>query len=1153
MVSTEFQLSDRLGAISGTVAMSGVQALLRVTADQHRADAARGLRTSGLIAGYRGSPLGGVEDVYEQNRTLLQRNRVEFISGVNEDLAATMVWGSQLAHLQDDFRHDGVFGLWYGKGPGIDRSLDAMRHANFSGVDPKGGVLAAVGDDPACKSSTIPSASEGVLADLGMPVLYPSSVQDVLDLGRWGYELSRVCGSWVGMKIHTEVADQYSTVDVGSERIGQVVRPDLDGWSPVHESMLIAPANMAAEVDLFGMRVEAARRFVAANSLDRVAGATEGSFGIVAAGKAHADVISALSELGLGTEQALRAAGVRVLRPAMIWPLEPTGLRQFVEGLDEVFIVEEKRPFIESQVRELLFDVTVRPRVTGKKAPDGSPLVPLGGSLTGDDIVGALRARLEANLGDLVLRPRRERISVHAGGELPTRSPFFCSGCPHNRSTVVPEGSVAGGGIGCHTMTAWMDRSMDGYTQMGGEGAQWVGMSPFVESVHRFQNLGDGTLFHSGSLAIRQSVAARANVTYKILYNGTVAMTGGQDAAGAMEVPELTRYLEAEGVVETVVITEDSDRYRGNFASNTSVTSRDEFDEAQLRLREVPGVTAIVYDQRCAAELRRDRKRGVVATPTKRIFINEAVCDGCGDCGRVSNCMSVHPVSSPFGRKTRIHQESCNYDYSCVEGNCPAFIAVDVDPESSSSVGRTVEVGAGEMPSDPDTPTEATLLIVGIGGTGVVTVSQLLSTAALLDGRQAASLDQTGLAQKGGRVISHLRISDALNESAPRLGDGEADALLIFDLIGGSNADVLSKARPGRTRAVVSNARLPTGPMVKELGHEFPELEDFRQALESATGADLITWLDAEGIARSVFGSQPAANLMVVGIAYQQGLVPVSAAAIESAIVHNGVAVEMNTDAFRLGRRMATDPVLLADLESRAASRDFSPSVPEGRAAQLLGEVSGSERLLELMRWRVPELIEYQDSDYARTYVDVVKRCRAVEKDLGLDCALSEVVAFQLFKLMAYKDEYEVARLHLRDGLNDEIGAQFGEKVSVSFMLAPPTLKRFGRDSKTAVPAGAAKAMFKALVKAKRLRGTRFDPFGGTEERRIERELAVGYPQLVDRVLDQLGPANAHQAVRLLELADQVRGFDTVKLANVANYRAEVAAALAAYEAGSET
>ncbi len=1131
--------------------MTGLQALLQVTAHQQQADAARGLRTAGLIAGYRGSPLAGVDQAYERKRAEFESANVSFISGVNEDLAATMVWGTQLAHLEDDCLYDGVFGFWYGKGPGIDRSVDALRHANLAGVDPNGGVLTVVGDDPACKSSTIPSASEGVLADLAMPTLYPGSVQEVLDMGRWGFELSRYCGSWVGFKIHTDVADQYATVESDATRIGPLSTPEGD-WVADQHPILMAPHSLNAEAETFSLRLDAARSFVAHNSFDRTHGSTTARLGIVAAGKAYADVVSVLRELGLEGEEALESAGIRIWKPAMIWPLEPAGLTRFAQGLDEVLVVEEKRAFMEPQIRNLLYDQPTRPRISGKKAPGGAALLPVDGALTADRVRPALISRIEAVLPGLTLQKPRERIALIAGegADLASRTPYFCSGCPHNRSTVVPEGSVAGGGIGCHTMAGFMNRGQDWHTHMGGEGAQWAGMSPFVGTAHRFQNIGDGTLFHSGSLAIRQAVSAGASLTYKILYNGTVAMTGGQDAAGNMPIPALTRLLEAEGVVKTVVVNEDGRSYDARLAPNARTASRDDYDTIQRDLRDTAGVTAIVYDQRCAAELRRDRKRDRVETPTKRIFINEAVCDGCGDCGRVSNCMSVHPVETTLGRKTRIHQESCNFDYSCVDGNCPAFIEVEIDPTfRRRDAGRITLPDGGVLP-EPVVLGDTALLIVGIGGTGVVTVSQVLSTAALLDGKHAVSLDQTGLAQKGGQVISNLKISTIDRDATARVGENEADTMLIFDAIGGTSTDVLSRARLGQTRAVVSSVLLPTGGTVSDVDMQLPELDAFQSAVDAVMAAGETTWLDADGIARRVFGSQPAANFLVVGLASQRGLLPVSASSIEDAITKNGVAVDMNIEAFRLGRRLANEPDLLAqlsDVDVGAPSRDTTSRL-EPRASKLIDRLSGPESLIDMIRIRVPELIEHTDLAYATSYVEVVERCRAAEETHGLGSEISEVVAFQLFKIMAYKDEYEVARLHLRDGLRSEIEDQFGPDATFSFLLEPPTLKKFGRAKKTAIPERTGRKLFSGLARGKRARGTKLDPFGRTEERQIEQSLVEEYPALVDQILRGLTIENALEAARILQLADQIRGFDTVKLANVARYRSEVEAAIATFE-----
>jgi len=700
-VSTaEFSLTERLSATEGMITLSGAQALLRIPVDQYRVDQAKGLSTATLVSGYRGSPLGGIESIIAQHKTVLDAANVQFISGVNEELAATAVWGSQMAQLEAEAQYDGVLGMWYGKGPGVDRSGDAFRHANFAGVGRNGGVLALAGDDPECKSSTIPSASEFALHDAGMPVLYPADVADVLRLGRFGFELSRASGLWVGFKVHTDVADGFATIpasDADVDVVDYVHEADGKPWQATIDNNLIAPQSVYLEEELFGVRTEAALGFVRENPIDRSFGATNAWLGIVVAGKPLGDVRDALRLLGI--EDQLEDLGIRVYVPGVISPLEPQGLRAFTKGLDTVFVVEGKRPFIEAQVRDLLYDESDPPRVYGKRDSERNPLVPIAGALSAEKLVEPLRRILEQRIDPDRLARRRERIPLLPAQDMPNRTPYYCSGCPHNRSTVVPEGSTALGGIGCHSMVLFMDRNTEGLTQMGGEGAQWVGTAPFVGNSHRFQNLGDGTFFHSGSLAIRQAVAAETNITFKLLYNGVVAMTGGQDAAGEMPVPELTRWLDAEGVKSVVVVTDDVDKYDKNagFSKGCRIVDREELDDVQRTMREIPGVTALVYDQSCAADLRRNRKRGKVVTPTTRVMINEAICEGCGDCGDVSNCMSVHPIETPFGRKTQIHQESCNYDLSCLGGNCPAFVTVEIDPEDSvASVRSGADFAVGD-------------------------------------------------------------------------------------------------------------------------------------------------------------------------------------------------------------------------------------------------------------------------------------------------------------------------------------------------------------------------------------------------------------------------------------------------------------------------
>ena len=1158
MTAVDPRLADKMSATDGMITLSGVQALMRVPIDQQRADDSRGLRTATVISGYRGSPLGGVEGVIAQYRDELDAADVRFISGVNEDLAATIVWGGQMAVLEPDFTYDGVKGIWYGKGPGVDRSGDAFRHANSAGVGRYGGVLALAGDDPECKSSTIPSATEATLADSGMPVIYPGDVADVLRLGRFGFELSRASGLWVGVKVHTDVADGFATVPADSgdiELFDFVHEVDGEPFTPTVDNRLLAPYSLMLEEEMFGHRLEAARGFLRANGLDRSYGSADPWLGIVAAGKSTGDVRDALAKLGV-TEADLAELGIRVYVPALISPLEPQGVRAFAQGLDTILVVEEKRSFLEWQVRDILYGGPDTPAVLGKHDDDRRTLVPHGNALSADVLVEPLRRVLTLQIDPDRLARVRERIPVTGvEGGLPTRTPYYCSGCPHNRSTVVPDGSIALGGIGCHSMALYMDRDTEGLTHMGAEGAQWVGTAPFVGNQHRFQNLGDGTFFHSGSLAIRQAVAAGTNITYKILYNGVVAMTGGQEAAGEMPVPELTRWLEAEGVVRTVVLSDEPDKYArsAQWAGSSRVEDRNELDAVQRELRDIPGVTALIYDQTCAADLRRNRKRGRVETPTTRVMIDEAICEGCGHCGEVSNCMSVHPVDTPFGRKTQIHQESCNYDMTCLLGNCPAFVTVEIDPEDQPTrAGSTAgsDYADGAPPPDPTIPNTATVVIVGIGGTGVVTVSQVLSTAAMLDDRIATSLDQTGLAQKGGQVISNLRISSGSHEGAAKVGEAEADALLVFDVVGGTSPKVLERAEAGRTTAIVSTSRVPTGDMITKVARAgFPETDRFRTAIDRVTDPDANVWVDAEAIARHVFASQPAANLLVAGIAYQRGLLPVTGQSIEQAIELNGVAVATNVAAFRLGRRLALDADLLRELNEGSRSLPPAPPEPTATVASLAERVPDrDDALTDVLLWRIPELIEWGDHDYARQYVDAVADVRRAElAAVGGRTDLSRSAARHLFHLMAYKDEYEVARLALKSDIADQARRRFGPNAKVSYQLRPPSLKRVVADRKVAIPETAARKMFSGLLRTSRLRGTKADPFGRTEERRIERELIDEYGELLDLLAAGVRADNYDEAVSIAELADQIRGFDDIKLANVARFREQAAEALAAW------
>ncbi|PYM56815.1 MAG: 2-oxoacid ferredoxin oxidoreductase, partial [Candidatus Rokuibacteriota bacterium] len=856
---TPYALDAKYRAERGRVFLSGIQALVRLPLDQHRADRRRGLNTATLISGYRGSPLGGLDVTIERNRELLAEHQVVFISGVNEDLGATAVFGSQLQHLFPGARYDGVLGMWYGKAPGVDRSGDILRHANFAGVGRHGGVLALAGDDPQAKSSTLPTHTEVTFYDLLMPVLFPGSVQEILDLGRLGFELSRYAGLWTALKIVTDVADAVGTAEVGPERVA-LVDPEfsVDGrpWVARPPAVLLPAFTLDVEREIQYGRLEAAKAFAAANGLNRITAPTPDAWlGIAAAGKTYYDLRQALRDLGLD-DPALRAHGIRLLKVGMLFPLEPGIVREFARGLEEILVVEEKRGFLELLFRDVLYNQAVRPRIVGKRDEAGRILVPADGELDADLVARVVAARLGRRLSLDSFHARLAALEVVRERPAPAtlslaRQPYFCSGCPHNRSTVVPEGSLASAGIGCHGLALNMDRQVVGITQMGGEGAQWVGLAPFTDMPHLFQQLGDGTLFHSGSLAIRQAVAAGTNVTYKILYNSAVAMTGGQDAAGAVPVPVLTRQLEAEGVRRILVLTDEPGKYaqERRWAAGVEIWHRDRLDEAQRLLRAIPGVTALIYDQRCAAEKRRLRKRGRLPDPAMRVVINEAVCEGCGDCGAKSNCLSVQPVETEFGRKTQIHQSSCNKDYSCLLGDCPAFVAI-----VPRSEGRRRP--AGTSPDERDLPEPevrvreaAGLFLVGIGGTGVVTVNQVLGTAGLLDGKHVVGLDQTGLSQKGGPVVSHLKITADPADLANKVGAGEADAYLGFDLLVATAPANLGRARPDLTIAVVSTTLVPTGAMVASPDVAFPDPGGLRAQIDRVTRKDENVYLDALGLA----------------------------------------------------------------------------------------------------------------------------------------------------------------------------------------------------------------------------------------------------------------------------------------------------------------
>ncbi len=1143
----DISLDDKYLLEEGRVLLTGLQGLVRLPLDQHRADLRRGLMTGTMISGYQGSPLGGLDKELARNRELVEGHHVRHVPGLNEELGATSAWGSQLAGQLPGSKYDGVLAMWYGKAPGLDRAADSLRHGNFVGVSRTGGALAVVGDDPGCKSSTIPSASESFFASLQMPVFYPGNVQEVLDLGLHAYASSRASGLWAGFKIVTSVADAIGTAAVAPDRVMPVIPTvEWDGRPYEHEpnGNLLAPASLDMERTLFGPRTELALAYARENGLNRIEGAREAWLGIVAAGKPYYDLMHALRALGLDGS-GLERAGIRVLKLGMIWPLEHEIAREFAQGLDEIVVAEEKGPFLETLLKEALYGTANAPRILGKRDERGEPLLPRELDLDTDLIARAIGARLEVR-GVRIdsVESRLQRLAAIHGrrAELPMaqRTPFFCSGCPHNSSVQAPDGTLVGAGIGCHTMILLSPEGkgeITGITQMGGEGAQWIGMAPFTEDTHLVQNLGDGTFHHSGSLAVRAAVAAGVNITYKLLYNEHVAMTGGQAIEGQLSVPDLTRWLELEGVRRIIITAEDTSRYRGvELASIAEVRDRSELLAAQQELAGEEGVTVLIHDQECAAELRRKRKRGKAAEPSERVWINERVCEGCGDCGHKSNCLSVIPVETEFGRKTQIHQASCNKDFSCLEGDCPSFLTVVPGKKAKH---ETPPLGV-ELP-EPDRLVDTQdfgVRMMGIGGTGVVTVNQVLGMAALIDGLHVSGLDQTGLSQKGGPVISDLRITREPVAAASKAPAGSVDLYLGFDLLGAASAKNLVTADPERTVAVVSTSAVPTGRMVVDIDERFPELAGQLDKIDAATRGKHNLYLDAQRLSERLFGDHMMTNTLALGAAYQRGLLPVSGEALEQAIELNGAAVEKNLAALRWGRAVvaAPDAVEAATRapETVEAVRELSDLDEYLVGLAVNGDQGELRRLAEV---RVPELVAYQDADWARQWAEVVRQVQVAEQERTPGHSeLAEAVARQLHKLMSYKDEYEVARLHLDAVERAKLSAEFGEDAKVYFMLHPPLLRAMGLKRKLKLGRWFVPA-FRMLYRMRRLRGRRLDPFGRAEVRRAERELIDEYQALVDEALDLLTPQTHATALELLELPDVIRGYEEIKLRNVVLYR----------------
>lgn len=1125
-------LEDKYVLEDGRIYVTGSQALARLPMLQRSRDATTGLHTGGFISGYRGSPLGGYDLALWQASKYLREHHIHFQPGVNEDLAATAIWGTQQVGLNNESDYDGVFAIWYGKGPGVDRSGDVFKHGNIAGTSPHGGVLVLFGDDHLAKSSTVPHQSEPALIAASIPILNPANIQEYLDYGLAAFAMSRFSGCWVGMKCVTETVEGSASVIVNPYRMQLINPPDFQ-LPPDGVHLRFPDALLVQEERLLTIKLPAAQAFVRANGLDRISHdlpVNRRRIGIVSTGKAWANVAHALDLLGID-DAAREALGLSVYKVAMPWPLEPQGITEFARGHEELLVIEEKRGLIEEQLASILYHLESRPRLTGKQDEHGATLLPAHGDFTADELAPILARRLlrldpPQQLAERFQRALQQTEPKEASQASIDRMPYFCAGCPHNSSTHVPEGSRAFAGIGCHFMSVFMNRRTQLFTHMGGEGAQWIGQAPFSKDKHVFQNLGDGTYYHSGSLAVRAAVAAKVNITYKILFNDAVAMTGGQPVDGQQTPWGIAQQMHAEGVKRIVIVTDEPDKYPAGtpWPPGATIHHRRELDALQRELRETPGTTILIYDQTCAAEKRRRRKRGTYPDPAKRVFINEAVCEGCGDCGITSNCVAVKPLETEFGRKRRIDQSSCNKDYSCVEGFCPSFVTVyGAEPRRTTKpVANSPATAINTQLTEPELPSVDSvynILVAGIGGTGVVTIGALLGMAAHLEGKGISVLDQTGLAQKNGAVTSHIRIaSDAAKLHGSSIGKGETDLVLGCDMVVAAGASAQATYAAGRTKAVINNQVVPLAifAMNPDLPMEKGGLVD---GISTLIGKDNAAFVAATQLATTLMGDAIYSNAFLMGYAWQQGLIPLSRQALERAIELNGAAVEQNKQAFQWGRLAAHD---LAKVQQAASSQ----TVQE--------EFRKAEDLDEIIRIRAEHLTGYQNVSYARRYESLVRRVQSLEAErLPGETALTRAVAQYYAKLLAYKDEYEVARLYVRPEFRQQLEAQFeGERHKLRVHMAPPLLAR--RDPLTGKPRKMefgpwVFTAFGLLARLRFLRGSAFDPFGYTKERKTERQLIKDYEKLVDELLQRLSPDNHELAVELASLPKQIRGFGHVK------------------------
>jgi indolepyruvate ferredoxin oxidoreductase len=1157
-------LDDKYTSTSGKIFLSGIQALVRLPLMQQVRDQKAGLNTGGFISGYRGSPLGGLDENLWKAKKHLEAHNVQFVPGVNEDLAATAVWGSQQVDLIGPAKYDGVFAMWYGKGPGVDRCGDVFKHMNHAGTSKNGGILLVAGDDHGAYSSTLPHQSDHIFSACMIPVLYPCNVQEYLDLGVHGWAMSRFSGCAVAFKALADTVESSASVDANPFRVDVKIPQSFQmpegGLNARLSNIPLGQQARNQEALMQDYKIYAALAYARENKLNHTTiDSPDARLGIIASGKSYLDVLEALEDLGIDEDMAAKV-GLRLFKVAMPWPLEPDSVREFAQGLDEILVVEEKRQFVEYQLKEQLYNWRddVRPRVIGKfddkgewVAPRGEWLLPPKADFSVSQVARVIASRVKQYITDTNIQDQiKARLTfleakdavLKKAIETPFRPAFYCSGCPHNTSTKVPEGSFALAGIGCHVMATSIYPEMNKLTtHMGGEGTPWIGQAAFSKVPHVFQNLGDGTYFHSGYLAIRAAVAAKVNITYKILYNDAVAMTGGQPVDGTVSVPMIAQQMAAEGIKRIALVTEDLSRYtdRSALPSIVSLHDRKDMDAVQRELRELPGCSVIIYDQTCAAEKRRRRKKGEFADPNKRMVINEAVCEGCGDCGIQSNCVSILPKETEFGRKRTIDQSSCNKDYSCVKGFCPSFVTVEGGTlkKSKTGVAKTDDWAELPLPVLPACEQPYNILINGIGGTGVITVGALMGMAAHLEGKGASVLDMTGMSQKNGSVTSHVKIARTPDHlRAQRIATGEADLILGCDMLTSGASDAISKMRPGRTLAVVNLHEQPPGTFAQNADWEYPVGDVKALITESAGGEGSVDFIDATKLATALMGDSIASNLFMLGYAWQRGRIPLSEAALLRAIEMNGVAIESNKKSFLWGRRAAVD---LKRVEKTATpTQAIVVQMPQS--------------LENVIKKRVEFLTSYQDAAYAATYEELVSQVRSKESALGLGNKLSTNVAKSLFKLMSYKDEYEVARLYTDGRFVEQLKSQFEGDFSLKFNLAPPMFSK--KDAKGhLVKAEYGSWMWKAfavLAKFKGLRGGALDIFGYTEERKMERALITEYRGLVSELLGGLTANNHAHAVALAALPEKIRGFGHVKEAAVETYKADKSRLLAAFKSG---